>query len=304
MGFEHLKLFRDIAQHRSVSRGAALNEISQSAASQHLQELEKNLQIVLLDRSTRPLTITPAGRLYLDMCRDILRRREEFEMAVEKLHGEVEGTVRVASIYSVAISEMQQIEQEFSLRYPQAHLEVDYLRPEKVYESVRADEADLGLVSYPEGARDLKVIPWREEEMRVAMSTLNPLAGRASLIPRDLEGLSFVGFDRDLPIQRDVERFLREHGVQVNVVLRFDNIQMVKEAVCERAGVSIMPVRIMQTEISQGRMVALPLESEEDLFRPVGIIHLKKKRFHRVAQSFLDLLREHQAGGMTLAHST
>lgn len=301
MSFEHLKLFRDIAQHRSVSRGAALNEVSQSAASQHLQELERHLQVVLLDRSTRPLTITPAGRLYMDMCRDILRRKDEFDASLERLRGQVEGTVRVASIYSVAISELQQIEVEFSRRYPQAHIEVDYLRPEKVYEVVRADEADIGLVSYPEPSRDLKVIPWRDEEMRVAMSPLHPLAAKESVTPEELENVAFVGFDRELPIQREVDRFLREHGVHVNLVLHFDNIQMVKEAVCERAGVSIMPVRIMQNEISQGRMVALPIKAEE-LYRPVGIIHLKKKRFHRVAQSFLELLREHQTNGLQLTH--
>jgi len=301
VSFEHLKLFRDIAQHRSVSRGAALNDVSQSAASQHLQELERHLQVVLLDRSTRPLTITPAGRLYLDMCRDILRRKDEFDASLEQLRGQVEGTVRVASIYSVAISELQQIEVEFSKRYPQAHIEVDYLRPEKVYEVVRADEADIGLVSYPEASRDLKVIPWRDEEMRVAMSPLHPLAGKESVTAEELENLAFVGFDRELPIQREVDRFLRDHGVHVNLVLHFDNIQMVKEAVCERAGISIMPVRIMQNEIAQGRLVALPIKAE-GLFRPVGIIHLKKKRFHRVAQSFLELLREHQTNGLHLAH--
>jgi len=64
VSFEHLRLFKDIAQTRSVSRGAAQNHISQSAASQHLQELERNLSISLLDRSSRPLEITEAGRLY------------------------------------------------------------------------------------------------------------------------------------------------------------------------------------------------------------------------------------------------
>jgi hypothetical protein len=47
----------------------------------------------------------------------------------------------------------------------------------------------------------------------------------------------------------------------------------------------------MLGEIQQGRLVALPIAGTE-LFRPVGIIHLKKKRFHRVAQAFLDLLCE------------
>ena len=66
---------------------------------------------------------------------------------------------------------------------------------------------------------------------------------------------------------------------------------MIKEAVAHRVGISIMPARLMLDDIAQGRMVAIRIEGAE-LFRPLGIIHRKKKRFHRVAQSFLDLLCE------------
>src|SRR5947208_766442 len=100
---KQLRLFRDIAQLRSVSKGAAMSDVSQSAASQHLQELEKDLGTVLLDRTVRPLEVTDAGKLYLDLCRDVLRRHSEFEAALDRLKNQVEGTVRVASIYSVGL---------------------------------------------------------------------------------------------------------------------------------------------------------------------------------------------------------
>ncbi|MDP8991230.1 MAG: LysR family transcriptional regulator, partial [Acidobacteriota bacterium] len=63
MDYENLKLFRDIAQTRSYSRAAAMNQVSQSAASQHVQDLERALGIILLDRSTRPLVVNAAGQL-------------------------------------------------------------------------------------------------------------------------------------------------------------------------------------------------------------------------------------------------
>lgn len=291
MEFERLKLFIDIAHTKSVSRGASENEISQSAASQHLQELERQLGTTLLDRSSRPLEVTEAGKLYLEMCREMLRSRDEFQLALEKLKSEVEGTVRVASIYSVGLSEMSQLEEEFSRRYPQARLEVEYLRPEKVYEAVVTDHADLGLMSYPESNKEVTVLPWREEEMVVAASPYHPLAGNSEVRPEELEGLDFVAFDEDLPIRKDIDRFLREHHVHVNVTLHFDNLQMIKEAVAHGEGVSIMPARIMEQEIQQGRLVPIPIARLE-LYRPVGIVHRKKKRFHRAGQAFLDLLRE------------
>jgi DNA-binding transcriptional LysR family regulator len=294
LSFESLKLFRDIAHTRSVSRGAALNGISQSAASQYLQELERQVDTALLDRSTRPLAITEAGRLYLDFCKDVLRRREDFEAALDRLKNDVEGAVRVASIYSVGLSEMADLEQTFSSRYPEAALQVEYLRPEKVYEAVLADRVDLGLVSYPESSREIMALPWRREEMVVVASPYHPLASQQSARPEALNGVEFVGFDEDLPIQQAVKRFLDEHNVHVKLVLHFDNLQMIKEAVMHRVGVSIMPVRVIQAELAQGRLVAVPIAGSP-LYRPLGIIHRRKKRFHRAAQAFLEMLQENPA---------
>jgi LysR family transcriptional regulator, transcriptional activator of the cysJI operon len=291
LNYESLKLFKDIAQSRSFSRGAAMNDVSQSAASQHVQDLEKWLGTQLLDRATRPLAVTPAGQMYVDFCRDVLRRKEEFEGAVDRLKQQVEGTVRVASIYSIGLSEMAQLEEEFSKRQPEAQLSVEYLRPEKVYSSVLADECDLGLVSYAEASREITVIPWRQEEMLVATAPDHPLARRRQLTANDLNGIEFIGFDEDLPIRREVDRFFREQGIEVTRTLHFDNLQMIKEAVAHGVGVSILPARIMRDEVMQGRLVAIPIAASK-LFRPLGIIHRKRKHFHLAAQAFLELLQE------------
>jgi LysR family transcriptional regulator, transcriptional activator of the cysJI operon len=209
----------------------------------------------------------------------------------------VAGRVSVASIYSVGLSEWGELEEEFNHRYPEAILEVEFLRPEKVYEAVAADRVDLGLVSYPEGTREIHVIPWRQEQMVVAASPYHPLARRSEILPRDLDGVDFIGFDEDLPIHREVDRFLRDHHVHVNFTLHFDNLQMIKEAVAHGSGVSIVPARIMQAEVAQGRLVPIPIAAPE-LYRPLGIIHRRKKRFHGVAQAFLDLLQEQPVGAV------
>lgn len=295
MNFDHLKLFKDIVHTRSLSRGAALNQISQSAASQHIQEIEKRFGVPLLDRSTRPFTLLPAGRLYYEMVRDVLRRKEEFDVALEHLRGEVEGTVRVAAIYSVGLSDMSRLEQEFSRRSPKAQLHVEYLRPEKVYDAVLTDQADLGMLSYPEPTRVLAAIPWRREEMAVAAAPNHPLAQRKVISPADLRNVAFVAFDEDLPIRKVIDHYLKAGGADPDVSLHFDNIQMIMEAVALGAGVSILPARAMQANVERGRLVAIPL-APPGLFRPLGVIHRRRKKFNRAAQSFLELLEESPDG--------
>ena len=300
MDFFHQKLFRDIAETGSLSRGAALNDISQSAASQHIQELERIVGMDLIDRSRRPIQLTEAGHLYLALCRDLLRRSEEFQNAISQLKTAVVGTVRVASIFSVGLVEMSRLESLFAERFPQATLEVEYVRPEKVYESIRGDKADLGLVSYPNAGKDISVLPWREEEMVVAAAPSHPIALLTKVQPNDLDGMEFIAFDPELPIRKDVDRFLKDNGVAVRISKHFDSIPMVKEALSLGNCVSIVPARMMRGEIAEGRLVGIPLEAP-GLIRPLGIIYSRKKRLNRAAQAFLDLLQETEQPQVTLS---
>ncbi|MBK9166999.1 MAG: LysR family transcriptional regulator [Bryobacterales bacterium] len=272
-----------------MSRGAALHNISQSAASQHLSELEKKLGVMLLDRSSRPVGLTPAGKLYLDLCRTVIRQEEEFHKNLERIKNRVEGEVRVASIYSIGLSEMTRARELFASRYPGVGLRVLYEHPDRVYEAVTAGDADLGLVSYPQGNRHLAVAPWREEEMAVAASPWHPLAQTAILVPSDIEGHDFVAFDEGLRIRREIDRFFREQDVELRIAMHFDNIQTIKEAVALGSGISVLPARTMQNEIEQGRLVAVPLLAPE-LRRPLGILYRKRRRLSVAVRAFLDLL--------------
>jgi DNA-binding transcriptional LysR family regulator len=279
-----------------MSKGAAKCGISQSAASQHVQEVERRLGAALFDRGKRPLALTGAGKLYADLCRQVALREAEFHAALDELKRQAGDTVRVASIYSIGLSEMSWIREAFVARLPAAHLEVDYMRPERIYQAVHDGSADLGLVSYPESSREIAALPWREEEMQLAIPPSHPLAGRAQVYPADLNGIEYVAFDEDLSIRRELDRFLRAEGVEVRVAMHFDNIQTIKEAVALGSGASILPARTMQAEIEQGRLVAVPLEAP-GLKRPVGILHRRRKKLHPAAQAFLDLLTEERGAG-------
>ena len=290
MNAANLRLIRDVAHYRSISKAARLSDLSQSAASQAIQEIERELDIELFDRGTRPLTVTPAGKLYTEYCRDVLRRHDELLAEVNILRKRAHETTRLAAIYSVGLSDMAGIESRFAQLFPEAHLEISYLRPERVWEAVAQDQADLGLVSYAESSREIVVLPWREEEMVVAASPSHPLAAAPSVRVEQLGDQSFVGFDDDLPIQVDIERFLREHRVSVDVVLRFDNIEMIKQAVAHGSGISIMPRRVMRSDLEAGRLKALDFDPPE-LYRPVRIIHRRRKTFNQVTTGLLELLK-------------
>jgi DNA-binding transcriptional LysR family regulator len=285
------KVFRDIAQTSSISRAAELNGLSQSAASQFLRHLEEQLQVDLLDRTTRPLRLTSAGRLYYDACRDIVRRHEEVESEIDSLKVQLVGSVRVASIYSIGLYEMARMKEQFEKAHPQADVHLEYMRPDKVVRAVLDDQADLGLISYPSPFRNIKAIPWKVETMVLVCHPSHPLAKKKSISPEDLADQDFVSFDPDLSIRKAMERFFRDHGIHRNVVLEFDNIQMIKEAVSIGSGISILPEPTVRQEAAEGRLIALPIESD-GFVRPISILHRRGKAFSPAVDEFLKFLQE------------
>lgn len=286
----NLRLIRDVGHYKSVSKAAQANDISQSAASQAIHEMERELGAELFDRSRRPLTVTPYGKAVLDFCRDVLRRREELATELARLKRATSGTVRLAAIYSVGLTEMSKLEEQFAHKCPDAELQISYLRPERVWEAVLEDQADLGLMSYAESSREVVALPWRDEEMVVAVAPQHALARKKNIKASALEGETFIGFDDDLPIQAHIERYLKDHKVKVEMTMRFDNLQMIKEAVAHDAGVSIMPRRVMQEDAAAGRIISLRLDPPE-LYRPVRIVHRRRKTFSEAMLGLLAILR-------------
>ena len=213
-------------------------------------------------------------------------------MALDRLKQEVEGTVRVASIYSVGLSEMVQLEQEFARRQPEAQAggRVSASRESLLSRAGRRSRSGLGQLpgAEPRNHGD-SVAAGGNGAGRVAL----PSAGAAAqgFAPAELKGVDFIGFDDDLPIRREVDRFLSGQGIEVNVTLHFDNLQMIKEAVAHRVGVSIMPARIMRDEIAQGRLVAIPIR-RAGVVSSLGNYSSQEEAVPPVAQAFLELLCE------------
>ena len=98
MHLKSLKIFCDVVHRRSFSRAADENGVSQSNASQVVQQLEGRLGVRLLDRSKRPFVLTPEGERYYEGCRGIVRKYFDLEREIRSLHEAKAVPLRVASI--------------------------------------------------------------------------------------------------------------------------------------------------------------------------------------------------------------
>src|SRR3970040_1544066 len=127
MTLEMLKLYCDIVRLHSFSQGAAVNQISQSAASQAIQQLEAELDVLLIDRSKRPFMVTSEGRTFSEGCLTLVQGFEKVPARISLTHTHITGGVRVAAIASVGIHIMSDQMQRFRALHPQGKVRVEYL---------------------------------------------------------------------------------------------------------------------------------------------------------------------------------
>ena len=290
MRLEAIKVFCDLISSGSFSKAAEVNELSQPTVSRFVHQLEERLGGPLVDRSTRPPQPTTLGRAYYDGCKRLLERYAELEASLRRSETERTLTVRVAAIYSVGLGDMGQYVERFRAEHPTAKVHVEYLHPDQVYLRVRGRLADFGLVSFPARSRDLTVLDWREEEMVVVCPRGHRLARYKRVNPARLSGEKFVAFDRKLVIRREVDRFLRDHGVRTEAVFEFDSIENIKKAVEVGTGVALLPEPTIRQEVESGALLGLRLDRAR-FVRPLGIIHCRQHPPGTAALAFIDLLR-------------
>lgn len=298
MQLKSLKIFCDTVSLRSFSKAADENGVSQSNASQVVHHLEQRLGVELIDRSTRPFRVTPAGQAYFDGCRSIVHQYDELERAVQAVHAEAAARLSIGAIYSVGLAHMSQYLEEFKASYPKAEVQVGYWHPDRVYEAVETGQVDLGIVSFPARSRHLACEPWRDEPMVVVCPPGHELAGHEAFAPGGraplsiLDGQQLVAFDRELVIREKLDRVLGKQKIEVTVAHAFDNIETIKRAVESGAGVSLLPAPTVASELESGALVAAPLE-DASVVRPLGVLHRRDRDLGALAKSFIGLLQSH-----------
>ena len=99
----------------------------------------------------------------------------------------------------------------------------------------------------------------------------------------------FIAFERDIPTRKTIDRILKQHKVEVNYVMEFDNIETIKQAVEIGAGIALLPEPTVERERAAGTLATVAIEGEA-LVRPLGILHRRHGELSAAAKEFIDML--------------
>ena len=215
MQIESLKVFCDLAETESFTKSAQINSVTQSAVSQQISSLERQFKSLLIERSKKRFRLTREGQVLYDYSKQIIQTYESLMSKLQEIKDIISGTIRVSTIYSIGLHDLPPYLKKFLKSYPTVNVHVEYRRSNQVYEDVLGNVVDLGLVAYPQKDNKLEIVPLHKDPLVLICHPQHPMAKLKSVKLKALTGQKFVGFERDIPTRKAVDKMLKEHGASV-----------------------------------------------------------------------------------------
>jgi len=297
LNIDTLQLFADIVDTGSFSRAAERNYLSQSAVSQRVRALEREYGTTLIYRGKGKgaATLTLTGEVLYAGAKRILREASMLDSQMRESPGELSGTIRLVTVYSVGLHALPPRLKPFLAGHPLVNVHLEYKRTDEVYQDVGGDTADIGIVACPSPRRGLDVVPFGDEEMVVICAPEHFLAKKKRIRLTELDGLPFFGFDTEIPTRKLIEGHLGASGAKVRISATFDNIETIKNLVEIGNGISIVPAETVTHEVRAGALVAIPLAESDAFRRPTGLLVKPGKAERAVLREFIEAMRSRDA---------
>jgi DNA-binding transcriptional LysR family regulator len=290
MHIQNFKTFCDLVETQSFSKAARLNEVTQSAVSQQLKAMEGYYDMLIIDRNQKKFRLTQQGTTLYATFKEILNLYEKLDCEIQEMRNVVSGTINISTVNSIGLHELPPYLKSFMKDFPSVNTRVEYRRANLVYEDVLHGSADVGLVAFPVKNKELTIIPFATDELIVAMNPQNPLSKKKSLKIEELEGVDFIAFEKDIPTRKATDEILKKAGIDVSIVMEFDNVETVKRGLEINAGVAIIPKNTVSNETDRKQLVTARLDNGVHL-RPLSIVHKKTRMLTPALRSFIETMK-------------
>ena len=272
-----VQVFRAVAEQTSFRRAAEQLHISQPSVSQHVQLLEDELGMRLLDRTSTGIRITPAGEVLLSFARRSSRLSQQVLAALARLEGQPGGELKLAASTTVAQYLLPRILGRFLKENPRIHLTLRSGNTEQVSGWVLHGEAELGLIEGPSTHKEISkehflddrlllIVPrghaWATQQIPLAALTSAPLLMR----------------EQGSGTRRVIEQALRRAGLrlsQLQIAMELDSTEAILAGVEAGLGVGFVSEWAIRKELRLGtlaiaQMAGLDIRRAFSLIRPAG----------------------------------
>jgi LysR family transcriptional regulator, cyn operon transcriptional activator len=241
MELRQLRYLLAVAAENNFTRAADRLFITQSALSQQIQALENEVNVRLIDRSTRNIRLTAAGGLLSDYARRILNEADEAQVALNDLEGLKRGEVKVGVVQTVNAYLIPQVVAKFLESYPTIKLYIEELPADQIESKLLKGELQLGISFAPEHSPELQSESLYEEPLVAVAKVGHPLAQQESMPLSGMDGLPLVMLSNAFCTRRLWEKHAAEQGILSNVVVEMSTISSILATVQHTDLLSVLP---------------------------------------------------------------
>ncbi|WP_405138889.1 hydrogen peroxide-inducible genes activator [Nocardia sp. NBC_01388] len=249
-----LRAFVAIAEYRHFGTAAARLSVSQPTLSQALASLENGLGLQLIERSTRRVLVTPAGKRLLPQAMATLEAADRF--VASAAGSGLGGTMRLGIIPTVAPYVLPRLLPELRTQLPTLVPHVIEDQTARLVDGLRSGVLDVAVLALPADATGLVEIPLYTEEFVLVVPRGHPLARRTDLKPADLDALPLLLLDEGHCLRDQTLDLCRSHDAHPGAVgdTRAASLATVVQCVAGDLGVTLIPEMAVESETSRGTL--------------------------------------------------
>ncbi|AUV53307.1 LysR family transcriptional regulator [Raoultella planticola] len=289
MSVKQLRAFLAVAHTLNFAHASERLNISQPALSLTIKGLEEGLGGALLQRSTRRVTLTQEGEIFLPMARQLLADWDNAEEAMRQSFTLQRGKISIAAMPSFAANVLPEVLKAFRDRYAGINVTVHDVINEQVIEMVREGRVEMGIAFEPAPTNNLLFTPLGVDRFIAIVPKSSPLAGKHRLTWRELLTLDFITLQRPSAVRLMLEEELARSGRQLDVALESHQLVTVGRMVASGLGGSAVPA-LCQSQMQALGAVCLPLDNPP-IEKCVGVIHAGHLQLSKAAQALLGTLK-------------
>jgi DNA-binding transcriptional LysR family regulator len=241
-----LRVLQEVVGRGSFSAAADSLHLSQSAVSQQVAVLEREVGIALLERTSEGPRLTKAGEALMEHGDAVLCRLEEAERELAQIAGLEGGRLRVASFPTASATLMTSALSRFRKRFPNVELVFSEDEPEDSFPALKRGDFDLAVVfDYPEFpldfGRDVEAELIYEEPMWIALPPGHPLAAARSVRVEDLADEDWLCGALPSSCRSQVLQLCRDAGFEPRISFESEDYEVIKGFVAGGLGVTVLP---------------------------------------------------------------
>jgi DNA-binding transcriptional LysR family regulator len=259
INLHHLRLFAAVVDHGGFTKAATQLGLSQPAISKSLGELERSLNVRLIDRSGRSPELTHAGRILHARAQEIFGVERLAERELREIRGLKRGRIRVGATPTIATYLLPPVLARFHRRRPTVGISAIQVNESAVVRMLLESRVDVALVEDEIAHELINSVPWRDDELIVVAPPDHDLLSRDRVAPVDLAGFRFLVNERRSPTRRAAERAFADRGIRLRTMC-IGGTEAVKQGVAAGLGLGVVSKAAATDLLALGRITIVPID--------------------------------------------